>query len=191
MSDVATESGRARMSPRRKRTLIWVGVAVIAALVIGAIAQFGPNRNPAPETFSNQPVKVAPKKVSAKLPNEAKVVARTFIETAVARKNLGQAWDIVSPNVRGGLTKKEWMTGAIPVIPYPIQSLDKAPFKIDYSYTDEALLEVALLPKPGAGVKPQMFFLSLRKVGSAGQKRWVVDNWVPRASVMMPSGGNE
>ena len=114
-----------------------------------------------------------------------------FVKTAVARQDLAAAWKISGPNVRGGLTYKEWLTGAIPVIPYPIKLLAVARFKIDYSYRDQALIEVALLPKDGASIKPQTFFLGLKRVaGSGGKPRWVVDSWVPRASTLVPQPAN-
>ena len=89
------------------------------------------------------------------------------------------------PNLRGGLTREEWITGSNPVVPYPIDELEVAPYKVDASYTKSALLEVALLPK-GSGVRAQVFFLELKKVGTNANARWVVDNWVPRASPIVP-----
>jgi hypothetical protein len=35
-------------------------------------------------------------------------------------------------------------------------------------------------------VRAQVFFLGLRKLGTGPQARWVVDNWVPRASAVTP-----
>ena len=118
-------------------------------------------------------------------------MARTFLRTAVARVDLDRAWTISDANVRGGLTHAEWMTGNIPVVPYPIKSLAVARFKIDYSYSDEALLEVALLPKDGSSIKPQTFYLGLKRLpGLDGKRHWVVDNWVPLASTLVPKPSN-
>ena len=64
--------------------------------------------------------------------------------------------------------------------PYPVGSLKLAPYKIDYSYVDEATIEIALLPKAGAKIKPQLFSLLLNQVrGADGKRHWIVDNWVP------------
>ena len=52
-------------------------------------------------------------------------------------------------------------------------------FKVDESYPDEAILEVALLPKDSTKVKPQVFFIGLKKTGSGA---WLVNYWVPRAA---------
>ena len=87
----------------------------------------------------------------APLPNEARKVAIRFIQTAVARENLEEAWELVGPNLRGGLTRAEWITGDNPVVPYPLDQLDVAPYKVDESFADSALLEVALLPRGRRG----------------------------------------
>jgi hypothetical protein len=163
---------------------------VLLAGIVAALLAFGPNRDAAPEKFSNEPVQVPAKGVKAPLSADAQRVARRFVQTAVARKHLAEAYDLVGPNLRGNLTLEQWLTGNIPVIPYPLETLQFAPFKIDYSNTTDALLEVALLPKDGSGVKGQIFFLGLKKVGAGGKERWVVDSWVPRGSARVPTGDN-
>jgi hypothetical protein len=82
------------------------------------------------------------------------------------------------------------MTGNIPVVPYPIQSLSVARFKVDWSYADEAGIEVALLPTAKATIKPQVFFILLKRVGPSGKKRWLVDSWVPHSTPLVPVGAN-
>ena len=164
---------------------------MLLAGIVAVIVAFAPNRNPAPEVFSKTPVKEPVKEKSVPLGLPAKHVAQQFVLNAVGRKNLPAAWKIAGPNVRGGLTYTEWLTGDIPVVPYPISSLQYAPFKLDYSYRNEALIEVAMLPKQGATIKPQIFFLQLKRIpGAGGTKHWVVDNWVPRASALVPRGND-
>ncbi len=173
-------------APRTRRRLAWVliGGAVCAAVVL--LLLLGPNTDPPEARTSNVPAQEPVRDVEAPLPNEARRVAVRFIQTAVARENLEEAWGLVGPNLRGGLTKKEWLTGNNPVVPYPIDKLEVAPYKIDESYETSALIEVALLPRKGSGVRAQVFFLGLKKVGSGSRTRWVVDNWVPRASAVVP-----
>jgi hypothetical protein len=178
--------GSPRLARQTRRRLAWAagGFALLAAIV--GILVLGPNKNPTPERFSAAPAQPAEQLVDAPLGQEARRVAVRFIQTAVARENLDEAWGLVGPNLRGGLTKKRWMTGENPVVPYPVDKLDVAPYKVDASYTRSALLEVALLPRKGSGVRAQVFFLELKKLGSGPASRWVVDNWVPRASAVVP-----
>jgi len=170
----------------------WLAGLVLLAGIIAAIVAFAPNRNPAKQ--ANTPVspalatKPTPKPKTVPLPKAATAVARQFITTAVARKDLPAAWKIVSPNVKAGLTYKEWLTGNIPVIPYPIGSLQIARFKIDWSYARQVGLEVVLIPKNTNKVKPQDFFILIKKVGTGANARWIVDSWVPHSTPLVPLG---
>ncbi len=181
----ARREGPPRMGRATRRRLAWAagGLALIA--IVGVLV-LGPDKNPAPEHFSSAPAQRSEQLVKAPLGQEARQVAVRFIQTAVARKNLDEAWTLVGPNLRGGLSKKRWMTGENPVVPYPVDKLEVAPYKVDASYTRSALLEVALLPRKGSGVRAQVFFLELKKLGSGPASRWVVDNWVPRAAAVVP-----
>jgi hypothetical protein len=191
MSANAVDTERRRVSVRLRRLAPWIGCLLLAAGIVAAIVSFVPNRNAAPEVLSKTPPKVPVKEKSVPLGEAAKGVAKQFVTTAVARTDLAAAWKISGPNVRGGLTHAEWMTGNIPVVPYPIRLLEFAPFKIDYSYRNEALIEVALLPKASAKIKPQIFFLQLMLVaGPGGKRHWVVDNWVPRSAPLVPRGND-
>ena len=173
-------------SHRRRKRLAWAGLAAVVVVGAGLVFAFAPNKNAPPVHFSNAPAVVPETLTKAPLSSEARRVAIRFIQTAVARENLGEAWTLVGPNLRGGLTRAQWVTGNNPVVPYPIERLDVAPYKVDASYTKSALIEVALLPRKNAGVRAQVFFLELKKVGTGAESRWVVDNWVPRASTVVP-----
>jgi hypothetical protein len=47
----------------------------------------------------------------------ATIVARRFIESAVARKNLAESYSIVTNEIRQGQSLKSWKTGNIAVVP--------------------------------------------------------------------------
>jgi hypothetical protein len=191
VSTSAADIERRRLSERLQRLAPWIGGLVLLAGIIAAIVHFAPNRNPAPQVLSKTPPKAPVKEKSVPIEAAARVVAADFVRTAVARTDLAAAWKISGPNIRAGLTRAEWMRGNIPVVPYPIKSLELAPFKIDYSYRDDALLEIALLPKESAKIKPQIFFLELKRIaGPSGTRHWVVDDWVPRSSALVPRGND-
>jgi hypothetical protein len=192
---MVAKSAPVRRTPRSvRRALPWLAGLIFVIGVASAIIVFVPSHHASQNSYNGSPSNAAnapAKPKSVKLSKAATDVARQFLKTAVARADLDAAWKISDPNVRGGLTHAEWMTGNIPVVPYPINSLAVARFKIDYSYSDAALLEVALLPKDGATIKPQTFYLGLKLIADgSGKKEWMVDNWVPLASTLVPKPAN-
>lgn len=186
MASSVEASARRGPSPRGKRRLGFAAVGVAGLAAVVALLVFGPNKNAPPEVLRNVPADVPSPQVPAPISDEARRVAIRFVQTAVARKHLAEAWTLVGPNLRGGMTRQEWLTGNNPVVPYPISDLEVAPYKVDQSFEDNALLEVALIPRKGSDVKPQLFFLELVKVGKGASARWVVNNWVPRGSALLP-----
>src|SRR6476469_5496378 len=104
--------------------------------------------------------------------------------TAVARKNLPKAYSLVTEQIRQGQSLKSWNTGNIAVIPYPVDAIKYAPMKIDFSYPNEAQIQVALLPKAGAKVRSQLFLMDLVKRNG----KWLVNSWVPRSTPPVPNG---
>ncbi len=173
-------------SKRFQKTAFWLSLLVLAAGVIAVLAVFVGQNSPAQAPLNTA---VAPKDVSktpptVKLEPAARQVAKQFILTAVARRDLRAAYALAGPEIKQGQSLQQWLTGDIAVIPYPVSALDFAPMKIDYSYPNEAMIEVALLPKPGSKIKPQLFQMVLDKVG----KRWVVNSWVPGGKPPVPCG---
>lgn len=121
----------------------------------------------------------APKPKSVKFDGLARDVAKKFILTAVARKNLEQAYAIAGPQIREGMTLKQWNTGNIAVVPFKVNAQTQANIKVDESYANSAKLEV-LMSTPG--VKSQIFFLDLIKKKGV----WLVNAWVPRSPPPIP-----
>jgi hypothetical protein len=179
-----------RHVPLWRRALPWVGAALLLAGAIAALAVFVGNTASNPkETFSDEPaVDVTKPEKSITVPPEVKTIAQKFIRTAVARKDLESAYAIVGPSIKQGMTLAEWKTGDIAVIPFPVDELDYAPFKVDYAHPNDVLMEVALLTNEGSKIKGQTFFIGIKKFGKGDKARWLVDNWVPRSSAPVPDG---
>lgn len=191
MSSVAnsgTKPGR-RKTPFWQRALPWVAGIILLAGIAAAIQAWAYHPAKKAEVFTKAPVKdVSGVPKTVELDPAVKTLARDFILSAVARKNLRHAYTLVGPELKGGQTLKEWMTGNIAVVPYPAHAIDVAPFRIDYSYAREALIEVMLLPKAKAKIRPTDFYLGARKVGKGSNAHWVVTSWVPHVSPMVPIG---
>jgi hypothetical protein len=175
--------------PTWRKVLPWaLGGAVLLAVLIFAgikLSNTGESTATPLSTVAADDRSKVPK--SIKLDPAARRVAGRFIQTAVARKHLDEAYALVGPAIKQGQTLKEWKTGNIAVVPYPVDALQFAPMKVDYSYPREAQIQVALLPTDKAekdGVKPQLFIATLIK---NTQGKWLVNAWVPRSSPPVPS----
>lgn len=175
---------RALTSSRRfVRLLTWAGAIVLAVGVTTfLIVVFGDDgKAPLPlEPSGNQRVSLPKTPEKAPLDQRARVVAGKFILTAVARKNMDESWEITHPSLRAGYTRRQWKKGDIPVVPFPINNLEQARFKVDQSYKNEVLLEVALIPNKNSDVEAGVFFIGLKAVGNGQNRRWLVDYWMPR-----------
>jgi hypothetical protein len=113
---------------------------------------------------------------------------RKFIGTAVMRRHLDQSWSVIAPSMRTGYTYKQWTTAnALPIIPYPVDDLDKVQYYLDYASTQAVLVEVGLGAKPGAKIRPTTFQLELVPVGTKNHYRWMVDYWMPRWTPPIPA----
>jgi hypothetical protein len=100
-----------------------------------------------------------------------------FVVSAVLRQHVERSYDLVAPSVRGGLTRKEWRTGDIPVPPFPAKALALVNSKLVYSYRNLARYEVLLYTKPGAQLMPLLYSIELARPSRLG--RWLVDYAMP------------
>jgi len=163
------------------RVLPWIGGAVLVAGIVVAAIAFTGSGDVAPELAAGEsepPVATGSGRRSVQLDPQAKQVAADFISTAVARKDLRRSWTLTHPELREGYTIADWVTGTIPVQPYPVGSVETATFSIDESFENEAMLQVSLVPEKGSKMKGQIFFVGLKRYGPA--KRWGVYYWASR-----------
>jgi len=165
-------------SPRRRRRLTFFGITglVAAALVVLGIhystpgnsgEATGPNVQ---DSFYNEP-----KHVRFTRANQRKVhrVLAQFISSAVARQNVGESYDIVGPDLRVGLSRKQWASGDIPVTPYPAAHHGQGAWDVvQYSYAKQVGLEVIIFPKPGSGYSVATADVDVIK---AKDGRWLVN----------------
>jgi hypothetical protein len=174
-----------RNSPRKQRRFfIFSGVVLLAGIAAILVTVFRGTGNAYPDKFSNQPATVNHPDKKARVSNDQISLIRTFIKTAVARRNLKSAYWIVGPDLRGGLTQNQWVGGTIPVLSYHADNADTVGSKIDYSYQRQALFEANLHAQPGTEARPSLlFFIGLKRQGDRTNGRWLVNyfepNWRP------------
>jgi hypothetical protein len=173
-------------SRRVSRWLPWIAGAVLAAGVIAFVVAYFGNTADSKESFGPGKPQAFQANRTVRLDPRARVVAGKFISTAVARRNLAQAWPLATENVKGGLTRKEWLSGDIrvPALGAPIATA--AITKIVYSHPRDAEINVVVIPKPNnSGIKATLFVVDLKKVGS----RWLVDYCQAQAAPGAPAPG--
>lgn len=113
-------------------------------------------------------------------------VAKQFVESAVARDHPERAYEIVDADLRGGMTRKQWAKGDIPVVPYPVA---RVIWKVEYSNTDAVGLAVKVYPTKSAQLQPTVFSMSLVPIRIGDDNRWLVSSWAPRAGSPSAIGG--
>jgi hypothetical protein len=192
-------------SPRVNRVMLWVGAAVLAAGIVALVITFVGNGNNEPsQAFPQQPqqgvhptlpAKSAPLKnangVTIKkfqqLDPEMRSTIRTFLASAVARKNLGESWAVIAPSMKADYTYKSWKNAkALPIIPYPISSIKDVTYYLDYAATDAILVDLGLTADPALKIRPARFRLELIPSGKGANKQWLVDYWMPLWTPQLP-----
>jgi hypothetical protein len=187
MADVSstTSSPNGFLStPRAQRWLMWISGAVLVvgiAVFLGVVLSRGSSGQAPAANLST--VSSGPPSSSNSATNNPKVaasadalkVARTFLETAVLRKNLDAAYPLVGPNLKGGMSRAQWRKGNIAVQPYPAANAKTARFLVKSSRKNELMLLVELTPRKGSGVRPLAFYLNVDRIGG----KWVVNYYLP------------
>jgi hypothetical protein len=99
-----------------------------------------------------------------------------FVTTAVERKHPERSWPVVDRTLREGLTKEQWRSGNIPVVPFPAESV--GPLNVTSVVGKEALVEMVLIPDPSSHLVKKTFIMQLEE-HSAKPPRWAVSSWMP------------
>jgi hypothetical protein len=182
--------------------MLWFGVAVFAvgaaALIFVFVGGSDKNTGNPDNGFKAQlPSRSIPLKngvgvtvkTYSQLDDQVRSDIKTFIGTAVARKNLGNSWALVSPTLKQDYTPKSWAHGAdLPVVPYPGVDTEHVQYYLDYASTKEILVEVGLAGKPGVSTRPVTFQLGLVRGPKGSAHPWLIDYWMPRWTPPVPAG---
>src|SRR5438876_3620050 len=95
-----------------RRRLIWGGIFASAAGIVIVLYFAFPSPKPSKdELISNIPGDVVKQEKPVKFQPRKKAVldvARAFVQTAIARKNVGDSWNLVTKLMRAGYSKKAW-----------------------------------------------------------------------------------
>ena len=182
--------GTATLSRHASRWIFRLSAFLLVAGVVAFLAVFFSTSGSKTPSTSSGPPQTVPKQKNVPLPKEAQAVAKKFILTAVQRTNLDEAWTISGPGIIQGMTRQQFLTGNIAVVPV-FGKLAGVTYKIDYSHVKQAVLEVGLLVKgKNSKVTTKVFFLGLKRYGTGAATRWLVDSWVPWVPIPVPANPN-
>ena len=174
-------------SRRRRRQLLWLAVAAGAAAGIAVLGLEYPGNALERSPVTNEPSQlVPPRPKSVRLTAARKAVvqavAAEFVSEAVFRQHVERSYRITAPELREGLTRAQWATGSIPVVPYPADQVALVKSKVDYSYADRVGLDVLIMPKKGSDVRSAIYVLEVAQVGAGPNAHWAVSRWTPIGS---------
>jgi hypothetical protein len=175
---------------RRRRTLTIATVSLLVGGIAFAMVHWSntshiryPETRPGKPTVVKNPVH-ADFRVARK--EGVMEVAAEFVNTAVRRHNVEASYDLATPALKSGFTRRAWATEDIPVQPYP---LDSARYKVMGSFTDQVWIQVAVYPdRKHKSVPAAVFDLTLKPVPNGDAHRWLVDSWTPAGYTGIPSG---
>jgi hypothetical protein len=103
-----------------------------------------------------------------------------FVNHAVKRKDVSKSYDVVTPALRGGMTRAEWSRGSLPVYPYPAAGRQFHEWTVQYRTRDEIALELILSPNARNRRKLGQFLFHVYLQPRNG--RWLVDSFMPGAT---------
>jgi hypothetical protein len=183
---VAVEAKRVlstRTVAKRRETLGWIALGACALLLlVGVVVYFQSKADTGlPPTHSSTPaVKSGPAvKPGGKLDPAARNVAVEFVRGGLGRIDLARTWVMATPDLRSGVTKKQWLRGELPFAPFPVRNLGSARFDVVGTAPKKILLELFLVPELKSGYVPTRFEMTLVRDSADGP--WRVDYFLPYA----------
>jgi hypothetical protein len=103
-----------------------------------------------------------------------------FVNHGVKRQGVGAAYDVVTPTMRDGMTRKEWAKGDIPIYPYPAAGRQFHKWTIFERTSQEVGIELILAPP--ASQERKIGQISFTVYLKPGHGRWLVDSFIPAAT---------
>jgi hypothetical protein len=171
---------RWRDSPRFRRRSWWSLALLAAAGTLSAVALGMKNTPERPvQRLQDRPAQVVaaprPRALTKVEAGQVWETATRFLRTAVSHKDLRHAYDLVGPELRGGMSRATWAHGANPVVPFPVASIHD--WTLAYAYRNDVALDVGLVAKPSYDTVAKSFRIELRRAGAGAP--WKVVAWVP------------
>lgn len=112
---------------------------------------------------------------------DRKAISRSidiFVNHAVKRHDIAASYAVTAPELRAGMSRKDWAKGDIPAYPYPARGTSHG-WTTLYVTRDEVAVNLILRPKPGLRIRGILFNVYLRPAHG----KWLVDSFMPAATI--------
>jgi hypothetical protein len=165
---------------RSRRRLTILAVTALVAVPLGYLAVHystsgSPHNATGPylsDAFYRQPKHVP---FTAAKRRAVSAVLGKFISGAVSKHDLPGTWDLAGPDLRQGITRKDWVTGQIPIVPFAASKRGQGKWSlVNYSYPNKVGLELLMFPEHRNGELATVETDVVR--GRDG--RWRVNYWM-------------
>jgi hypothetical protein len=169
-------------SPRFRRRLVWLSVAlVVAGLVTLAATKYSNTGKSYATPLIDEPATVyhipARMHLSAVDRNVLFGVTSRFVMTAVRRRHLDQAWGMLGPEMKAGQTRRSWNSGFNNVVPFNADGIGT--FNVLYAYQNDVAIDTGLVSGKGQRWAAKTFTIELKRYPSHPHE-WLVASWVPK-----------
>jgi hypothetical protein len=158
-----------------------VGLVVVAGLLTLVVTKYSNTGRSNATPILNKPATVyrvpARMHLSRTDRDELFAVSSRFVMTAVRRKKLDSAWNMLGPDMRAGQTRKSWDSGFNNVVPFKAEGIGL--FSILYAYQGDVAIDMGLVSGKGNGWSAKTFTIELKRYPSHPHQ-WLVASWVPK-----------
>ena len=166
-----------------RRSLVTVVILIVTVLLVFFRNTGHSTATPIDEHGKAQ-VYHPPKTVKASAEQKAAAVSTLtrFVRSAVIRRDLAASWPLATAHMKNGTSHADWLSGNLPVVPYPAEAFRAVGFTLKYQYKDILGYDALVLPngtKAGQLAGQQVYACELDDVHGS----WLVDECYPRKTL--------
>jgi hypothetical protein len=167
----ALPADRLLNSPRAQRRMMVFSAVVLLAGAAAFLTSVVFDNRATPVNQPSSTSKAARSAKRVKPSTDAYAVVREFLQTAVRRRNMHEAYNLVAAPLKSNESRKEWERGNNEVAPYPVNNARTAAFHPITSTKNHLYLWTELSATKASGLNAFTFDIGVRKVNG----KWLVD----------------
>jgi len=175
-------SHRARL--RLLRRSIVAAVVLVVAFLIVFVRNTGHSTATPINEHGHARVYHPPKTVKATAEQTAAAISALsrFVRSAVIRRDLASSWPLATAHMKTGTSHADWLSGNLPVVPYPANGFRTVGFTLTYQYEGILGFDALVLPngtKAGQLAGQVVYACELHDARGS----WLVDECYPRKTL--------